>query len=75
MDKYQECMVAQTQKHFVMSKGINIFNHFNPPKSDGHKVVDHDIHGPRVYCPFIKDTITSTYTSSGIICGHCKKTI
>lgn len=49
-----------------MSKGANIFNHFNPPKSDGHRVIEVD--GPTVYCPKVMDNVTGTYTSAGIKC-------
>ena len=37
-----------------MSKGINIFNHFNPPKKDGHIIKSYDI----MYCPKLKDDTT-----------------
>ena len=68
-----------------MSKGINMFNHFNPPKADGHKIVGitSSSHTPTVYCPKIKDNtegnepvsklVDGTHTSNGIICSHCGK--
>jgi hypothetical protein len=51
-----------------MSKGANIFNHFNPPKSDGHKVVRHEQTGPQIYCPVKNDQIVGIYTSAGTKC-------
>ena len=65
-----------------MSKGMNIFNHFNPPKSDGHKITSgfpdsqssaESMSSPMVYCPKIKDTTWGNYTSAGMQCTHCKK--
>lgn len=63
-----------------MSKGMNIFNHFNPPKSDGHKITSAplsfpDVRNtpPMVYCPKIKDVTYGTYTSAGMECTNCKK--
>jgi hypothetical protein len=58
-----------------MSKGVNMLNLLNPPKSDGHKVIENTVHGPVIYCPKIGDTITGNYTSNGIYCPHCKKHI
>lgn len=55
-----------------MSKGINIFNHFTPPVSDGHKIVAFEIEGPRIYCPITKTVVTGKHTSNGPMCT-CEK--
>lgn len=55
-----------------MSKGVNLINLFDPPKSDGHKLIletDRFI----IYCPKIKDTVSVSHTSKGTICYHCGK--
>ena len=55
-----------------MSKGINIFNHFNPTKSDGHKLKGESfIEGMMLYCPKKRDVYTPVHTSNGIMCSHC----
>lgn len=59
-----------------MSKGINIFNHFNPPKKDGHIIKSYDVaQCPIMYCPKLKDDTTGQHTSNGVMCTHCKKHI
>ena len=69
-----------------MSKGANFINLFDPPKSDGHRVVDiTSSHTPTVYCPKIKDDtegdepisnlVAGSHTSNGIICSYCGKMI
>ena len=55
-----------------MSKGANFLNLFDPPKSDGHKLILTDDRF-MVYCPKIKDVISVSHTSNGSICNHCNK--
>lgn len=52
-----------------MSKGINTFNHFYPPKADGHKMIGYF----RIYCPIINDQTSAQHTSNGVMCKHCNK--
>ena len=52
-----------------MSKGVNIFNHFNSPKSDGHKIKGDEM----LYCPTTQDVSSIRYTSNGILCSQCNK--
>ena len=58
-----------------MSKGANFFNHFSPKKNDGHFVKSRSIDYVQVWCPKIKDLAGGTYTSNGIKCSHCGKTV
>ncbi len=57
-----------------MSKGINMFNHFNPPKSNGHKItIDFDSGIVSVYCPSLGDNTSAVHTSNGVKCNYCNK--
>ena len=57
-----------------MSKGINIYNHFNPPKSDGHKLKGESYPNEMMlHCPKTEDVYTPIYTSNGIMCSNCNK--
>ena len=56
-----------------MSKGMNIFNHFNT-RSDGHQV-KYDNGYVSCYCPVARDHVSATPTSNGVKCNHCQKNV
>ena len=37
-----------------------------------HKIIQHTVEGPKIYCPKTKDIAVGTYTSIGVICEQCK---
>lgn len=43
--------------------------------SSEHKIIGHTTSGPIVFCPIAHAKVNSTYTSIGVICGHCNKHI
>lgn len=57
-----------------MSKGINLLNHFDRPKNDGHRV-KYSEYGVSCYCPVARDHVSAISTSNGVKCNHCQKTI
>jgi hypothetical protein len=60
-----------------MSKGINLFNHFNPSKPTHKRVIGEDKITIFVKCPKAShnDIISTYHTSNGLKCSQCNQSI